>query len=85
MRVTTALHGVIERMKFILGILLGIAVALFIVQNTEVAEVRFLFWSVAMSRALLFFVLLLAGVAIGWLLHAARAHRRQAGRADRRP
>ena len=72
-------------MKFILGILLGIVVALFIIQNTEVAEVRFLFWSVAMSRALLFFLLLVAGIAIGWLLHATRGHRHKGGHTERRP
>lgn len=42
--------------------------AVFIVQNTAVVEVRFLFWKLAMSRALMIVFLLLLGVAVGWLL-----------------
>ena len=70
-------------MKFFLGALLGVVVALFIIQNTDVTEVRFLFWSVAMSRALMFFLLLAIGMVIGWLLHAASARRRGPRRAER--
>lgn len=42
--------------------------AIFIVQNVEVVELRFLFWTLAMSRALLFVFLVLVGIAVGWLL-----------------
>jgi len=63
-------------MKFILGALLGCIVVLFIIQNTEVTEVRFLFWSVAMSRALMFFLLFALGMVVGGLLHAARFRHR---------
>ena len=38
----------------------GLAV-IFIIQNVEVVEIRFLFWSFAMSRALLMFFLLAPG------------------------
>ncbi len=48
-------------------VLAGFAV-LFIVQNVTVVEVRFLFWSLQMSRALLMFFLLAIGVAIGWFV-----------------
>jgi uncharacterized integral membrane protein len=44
-------------------------VAVFIVQNAEVVELRFLFWELAMSRALMFVFLVLIGIAAGWLLH----------------
>ncbi len=48
-------------------ILIGVIV-LFTVQNYEVVELQFLFWKVAMSRALMLFMVLAIGVTIGWLL-----------------
>ncbi|MGB5474378.1 MAG: DUF1049 domain-containing protein [Gammaproteobacteria bacterium] len=53
------------------SILLLVALAsIFIVQNAEVVELRFLFWKVVMSRALMFVFILLTGIAVGWLLHS---------------
>lgn len=49
-------------------VLAGLAVV-FIVQNVTVVEVKFLLWSVEMSRALLMFLLLAVGIVIGWFLH----------------
>jgi putative membrane protein len=43
--------------------------AIFIVQNVDIVELRFLFWTMSMSRALMFVFLLLIGIVIGWLLH----------------
>ena len=58
------------KFKLILAlILIGLAVV-FIIQNVEVAEVRFLFWSIQMSRALLFFFVLAAGIITGWFIHS---------------
>jgi uncharacterized integral membrane protein len=50
-------------------------VSVFIVQNAEVVELRLLFWTIAMSRALMFVFLVLIGIACGWLLrgHFSRA------------
>ena len=55
--------------------LAGLAV-LFIIQNVTVVEIKFLFWSLQMSRALLMFGLLTIGVLIGWFLHSYLNHRR---------
>ena len=44
-------------------------VTVFVVQNSAVVELRFLFWTLDMSRALMFVFLLLIGIVIGWLLH----------------
>ena len=53
------------------SILLLVALAsIFIVQNAEIVELRFLFWKVAMSRSLMFVFILLTGIAVGWLLHS---------------
>ncbi len=49
-------------------VLSGLAV-LFIIQNVVVVEVRFLFWSIAMSRSLLMFFMIAIGMIIGWVLH----------------
>ena len=56
-------------------ILTGLLVA-FIVQNAQVAEVRFLFWSLAVSQSLLLFFVVAVGVLVGWVLHAYFAHKR---------
>lgn len=49
-------------------ILVGISI-LFILQNFANVEIRFLFWSVQMPRAIFMFLLLLVGVATGWIMH----------------
>ena len=55
--------------KLIISLILtGIAV-LFVIQNVSVVEIRFMFWSIAMSRALLIFFVLATGIGIGWLMH----------------
>ncbi len=50
-------------------VLMGLA-AIFIIQNVTVVDVRFLFWNVSMSRALLIFFLLIIGIALGWVFHS---------------
>lgn len=57
-------------------ILLGL-IALFTLQNTSVVDVRFLFWTLAMSRVLLILVLLAVGMLLGALAHSAWQHYRR--------
>ena len=47
-------------------------IVLFTVQNYEVVELQFLFWKLAMSRALMLFMVLVVGVTIGWLLRGPK-------------
>ena len=47
--------------------LIGVVV-IFVLQNTQVVEVRFLFWTVSMSRALMLFGTLAIGLVRGWLM-----------------
>ena len=49
-------------------ILVGLA-AIFIIQNVAAVEVSFLFWSIAMSRALLIAFALIIGFMSGWIVH----------------
>lgn len=50
-------------------------VAIFILQNSGVSELRFLFWTIAMSRALMFAFLVSIGIAAGWLLRGHSIHK----------
>jgi uncharacterized integral membrane protein len=52
----------------ILFVLLIGAVLVFVVQNTQVVDVRFLFWTLSMSRALILLITLAIGLVGGWLL-----------------
>jgi len=47
----------------------GMAV-LFIIQNVTVVDMKFLFWTLSMSRALLMSLILSVGIILGWLLHS---------------
>jgi uncharacterized integral membrane protein len=73
-------HRMALNIKIILLVLLGGAIALFLIQNVADVEIQFLFWSVTMRRATLVLLVLGVGVVIGWVLHGihARTHRRRA-------
>lgn len=62
--------------KLVLSLILAGFAVLFILQNVAVAEVRFLIWSLSMSRSLLMFFILAIGIIIGWLLHSFMMLRR---------
>ena len=47
--------------------LIGLVI-IFVLQNTQVVEVRLLFWTISMSRALILFGTLVIGLIGGWLL-----------------
>ena len=55
--------------RLVISIVVLALVAVFIFQNTEVVEIRLLFWKLAMSRSLMFFLILGAGIVAGWFLH----------------
>jgi len=56
--------------KLILGLVIVGLVALFIIQNSAAVSIRYLAWTLSMNGALLFFIILMLGVVIGWLLHS---------------
>ena len=53
--------------NIILIFLIGLIIIL-VLQNTQVVEVRLLFWTISMSRALMLFGTLVIGLIGGWLL-----------------
>ena len=62
--------------KLILVLILAGLAVLFIIQNVAVVDIRFLFWSMQMSRSLLMFLLLAIGIIIGWFLHGYLKYRK---------
>lgn len=59
-----------------LPILLGILAVVFIVQNRGVANIQFLMIGVSMPEWLLYLILVLVGLAIGWYSHRRRIKKR---------
>lgn len=54
-------------MRFIIGIIFGVLVVIFVVQNTEVAEISFLIWSFTVSRAVMYLIIFVLGLSMGWI------------------
>jgi putative membrane protein len=61
--------------KLILMLIPSCLAVLFVIQNVAVVEIRFLFWSIQMSRSLLMLFLVAIGIIIGWFLHSLFKHR----------
>ena len=56
--------------KQIISLALAALTILFILQNIAVININFLFWTFFISRSVLIFLVLLIGMAIGWLLRS---------------
>jgi uncharacterized integral membrane protein len=67
-------------MRFILGVLIGILVVVFIFQNTEVVDITFLFWTLSASRAIMVFVVFIVGIILGYILKGAGAKLKAGGK-----
>ena len=65
--------------RIVAWLVLFAVVVLFVAQNAQAVEVRFLFWQLAVSQALLLIFVLVAGFGLGWLLHAWIAWKRTRG------
>lgn len=63
--------------KLVITLILIAAVSVFIVQNADVVELRFIFWKISMSRSLMFVFLMLIGIAIGWFLRGHMLHKKE--------
>jgi uncharacterized membrane protein YciS (DUF1049 family) len=66
-------------LRLFLWLALLVIVALFVAQNAQAVEVRFLVWRLAMSQALLLIFVLSVGFGLGWILHAYFAWQRARG------
>jgi putative membrane protein len=63
--------------KFIISLLLIIAVLIFSIQNMAAVEIQFLLWSFSIPRALLIMILLGVGLVIGMLFYSIAFRRRR--------
>jgi uncharacterized integral membrane protein len=62
--------------KLIFILILACLAVIFIIQNVEVVEIRFLIWFIQMSRSLFVFILVALGIIIGWSLNSFFRHRK---------
>jgi uncharacterized integral membrane protein len=62
--------------KLIFILILACLAVIFIIQNVDIVEIRFLIWFIQMSRALLMFLLVAIGIMIGWFLKSYFSHRK---------
>jgi len=58
--------------KTIVFVILAVFILLFVIQNTQVVETRFLVWTISMSRSLLLLGTFIIGVIAGWLVRRPR-------------
>lgn len=56
------------RFKTILTLIPVLLFLIFVLQNMRIVEVKFLFWTVSMSRALMLLGTLVIGLATGWVI-----------------
>jgi len=54
--------------KTIVFVILAVLILLFVIQNTQVVETKFLVWTISMSRSLLLLGTFIIGVIAGWLV-----------------
>ena len=62
--------------KLTVGMIMAGLVFVFIIQNFAVMELGFLFWTLSMPLALLMFLILSAGIFMGWLLRGSFIRRK---------
>ena len=57
-----------------ISLILICLIVIFIIQIVAVVEINIFFWTIAMSRVLLMFILLAIGIIVGWLLNSYSMH-----------
>jgi lipopolysaccharide assembly protein A len=62
-------------LKLTLVLVLSAVVLIFVAQNVAAVEVKFLLWSISLSRSLLIIFVLVIGILIGWFLRSYVGHR----------
>jgi uncharacterized integral membrane protein len=64
-------------MKFIIGIIIGILVIIFMVQNVEVVEIAFLPWSIHLPRAIMILIVFVLGLGVGYVARGVRTRKKK--------
>lgn len=58
--------------KWVSVLVLMFLLVVFAVQNYAIVEIRFFFWGLRTSRAMIIFATFLLGIAVGWLICAIK-------------
>ena len=69
--------------RFILGIIIGVLVIIFMFQNVEPLTVSFIAWTVTLSRAVVLLIVFAVGIIVGWIFRGATRRRRAKARDQR--
>lgn len=65
------------KFTFVLGVIIGILVVAFILQNTEIVEISFLFWTISISRALMVLLVFIIGIIVGAIIKDIGARKKE--------
>lgn len=65
-------RSILGTAKLVFLLLCAGLLVIFTLQNTQTVEIDFLWWTMTMSRAVLVFVILVTGFAMGWLFRSLR-------------
>jgi len=65
-------------LRFIIGIIFGILVIIFMSQNAETAQISFLSWTLTLSRAVMYLIIYVFGfISGGFIIGIRRSKRRE--------
>ena len=64
-------------MKFIIGIVIGILVIIFMVQNVEVVDITFLAWTMHLPRAIMILIVFVLGIGVGYVARGVRTRKKE--------
>jgi len=62
--------------KLYLGLALLFLIVIFTLQNVEVVTIKFFFWDLSISRAIMIFLVLAIGILLGWAFAEVARHSR---------
>jgi uncharacterized integral membrane protein len=65
------------KFTFVFGLVIGILVVIFILQNTEIVEISFLFWTISISRALVVLLVFIIGIIVGAIIRDIGASKKE--------
>jgi uncharacterized integral membrane protein len=65
------------KFTFVLGLIIGILVVIFILQNTEIVEINVLFWTISISRALIVLLVFIIGIIVGATINDIRTRKKK--------
>jgi uncharacterized integral membrane protein len=62
--------------NIIVGVICGMLVIVFAIQNTEFVTITLFFWTFTTSRAIMLIIVFLFGLVTGWIIRSIRAHKK---------